>query len=281
MERKDLFTPYRKDLPETLDADCLLDHWYRFMEDAPFVREACIKDYAEAGLDWRKVALEMVFSHQAAWLGRMDEAHANLEEALPKVLELLETEADLPRVEGVTYFYHGLGNGAGWAREIDSRPAMLFGIEKIAELGWQKRARIESLVAHEYVHLAHASLRGMTPTAFDELTTANPLFRLYAEGLATHAENLLQGRRETAKQWFFECMEKIGALKSHFEQSFQAGDTHKFYGDWHQVEGIEDAGYFLGFLFVEGMLDKMTFAELARLDTHLLEKEILSFLKAA
>lgn len=279
MEIKDLFTDYIDGLPADKDPKKRLEHWFEHMANHPLVRRACIEDYEEAGLDWRQVALEKVFSRHDDWLERMKTAHRHLQVIIPETLAVLPERTKLPRTEGVTYLYHGLGNGAGWVREIDARPAMLFGIEKIAELGWHEEARIESLVAHEYTHLTHAASRGMSPAAFNELAETNALFRLYAEGVATYVENLFHGRRKTAERWFAACTKKTAVLKERFLGSLQAEGTEAFYGDWHEVEGLHDVGYFLGLIFVEGLLEEMSFLDLARLETAHVEKAVRKFLK--
>ena len=62
MELVDPFTAYRKELPLSADAKAPLRHRQRFMARTPRVLAACIEDYIDAGLVWRQVALEKVFS---------------------------------------------------------------------------------------------------------------------------------------------------------------------------------------------------------------------------
>ncbi|MBS4535896.1 hypothetical protein GOQ29_09750 [Clostridium sp. D2Q-14] len=52
-----------------------------------------------------------------------------------------------------------------------------------------------------------------------------------------------------------------------------------FYGDWYEVLGISDAGYFLGAELINKFDDKYSIEDVARLEFNVIEKEVLRFLR--
>jgi hypothetical protein len=81
--------------------------------------------------------------------------------------------------------YVGIGCGAGWATTFGDSPAVLFGLENIAERGWEDPGTILGLVAHELGHLVHFAwrLRG------GKSAGSGPWWQLYEEGFAQECES--------------------------------------------------------------------------------------------
>ena len=59
----------------------------------------------------------------------------------------------------ICIIYVGPGCGAGRATEYDGKPAILFGLENIAEEDWQERDTLTGLFARELGHLIHFEWR--------------------------------------------------------------------------------------------------------------------------
>lgn len=61
---------------------------------------------------------------------------------------------------GNSVLYGGLGNAAGQGDTYQIKRAILFGLEKIAELNISQDKDLRSLIAHELWHVIHFELRG-------------------------------------------------------------------------------------------------------------------------
>jgi hypothetical protein len=118
-----------------------------YLSCLPELLEKQISDYAEQNLDW-------IFPFLDIRLITMQEAQKNLMEACPsmysKAQQVLNFDGDILFVIHV-----GIGCGAGWATTFRNKPAILFGLENIAECGWSDAGAIHGLVAHELGHIIH------------------------------------------------------------------------------------------------------------------------------
>jgi len=161
-----------------------------YMSKYPELLQKQLHDYASMGMSWRKLAGEKVFPNLRNYLPVMEEARENLLEVVPatfrKACEALGIDLDV-----IFVIYVGIGCGAGWVTRYRSTPAVLLGLENIAELGWSSRDSLEAVVAHELGHLAHMAWRN----EWDSFAQAekDPLFQLYSEGFAQRCEHIIQG----------------------------------------------------------------------------------------
>jgi len=87
----------------------------------------------------------------------------------------------------IVVIYVGIGLGAGWATTYRGSPAILFGLENIAEEGWTDTPTLRGLIAHELSHLLHGYWRQEAGRRF----RSGPLRQLYVEGFADRCERLL------------------------------------------------------------------------------------------
>lgn len=162
--------------------------------------------------------------------------------------------------------YLGLCNGAGWATDIDGAPAVLLGIEKIAELSWTDEKSMAGLIYHELGHIWHYRVRTV-PTELNS-TSDKALWQLYSEGVAMFAEQLLYGGESFYHQdrngWLRWCTENRGRLFGEFLKCIESGESvQKFFGDWDQFEGKSDVGYYLGCELVKSMAETRSLNEIA------------------
>jgi hypothetical protein len=205
------------------------------------------EDYARQGLDWRQIARERVFPFLAARLPAMRRAHrsllAVLEPSYARAMRALEI--DLP----IVFVIHvGIGCGAGWATSYTGGPAVLFGLENIAESGWTDRRTLASLVTHEVAHLAHAHWRrqaGFPPGA-------GPWWQLIEEGFAQRCEMRVLGRGSrrrggSDRSWLAWCRRHRAHLAREWLRAVDAGEpVYRFFGSWLEIRGHPETGYFLG-----------------------------------
>lgn len=123
----------------------------QYLAVRPDLREKLVSDYAARGLDWRDVAAERIFPDLSERLPLMAEARANLRKHLiptvGKVRAVLGFEAD------VLFVIHvDIGCSDGWVTTFRGKPAVLFGLENIAEVYWTSAETIQRLIAHELGH---------------------------------------------------------------------------------------------------------------------------------
>lgn len=173
------------------------------------------------------------------------EAFLKVTKGLP---ERLEAVLGCP-VDAALVFYLGLCSAAGWATELDGSPAVLLGAEKIVELDWVGERDMIGLVYHELGHLWHFQVR--TAPAWGEAPKDKALWRLYTEGIAMHAEQLLCENPDFYHQdrdgWLDWCRINKTRLFAEFKRRVDAGESvQDFFGDWCAYEDHSDVGYYLG-----------------------------------
>ncbi|MCM1024484.1 MAG: hypothetical protein NC395_10565 [Prevotella sp.] len=207
---------------------------------------------------------------------RVCEAHGSFCKAVcglaEKVREKLGCDLDVHIV-----LYLELCSGAGWATELDGVPAVLLGIEKIAELRWTDEKTVSALIYHELGHIWHYRARNVRTEPKNPAEKA--LWQLYGEGAAMYAEQLIYGAENFYHQdkngWLRWCTENRGRLFGEFLKRVKSGESAgRFFGDRNDFEGYSDVGYYLGCELVRSMaesrsLDGIANAELSEIEAEL------------
>jgi hypothetical protein len=160
-----------------------IDGWrYIYMADWPELLNKQIDEYESEGVRWRDIAGKNVFPELEQRFPDMQTAYSNLLDVLPttltKAIRLLEYEGELAAV-----IYVGIGLGAGWATTYAGLPAILLGLENIAECGWISKEALVGLIAHELGHRVHFWRREQANVA----KGIGPWWQLYSEGLPCEA----------------------------------------------------------------------------------------------
>ncbi len=188
--------------------------------------------------------LEHLFSHQEL----AETAHRSFVRATDG---LEEKCAHLPGggVKSTIVFYLGLCCAAGWAVELHGEPAVLFGLEKIVELGWVDETSMIGLIYHELGHNWHFQNRKVPP--WNQTPQEKALWQMYTEGVAMWFEQFLCGSRRFYPQdrggWLAWCEVNRERLAKAYKKRLETdGNVQDFFGDWCSFEGHSDAGYFLG-----------------------------------
>jgi hypothetical protein len=258
----------------------LLKLWEEFhRERYPELFRKQVECYAAEGFDWREIARKRVFPELTQRLPLM-EATAK---ALPGVWERVLGQAGENlgfREEVLGVMYIGIGCGAGWATEYRGVPAVLFGLEMIAELEWHTPERLEGLCAHELGHLIHRFWRGEPLEPLEE----RPAGLLYTEGFAQRLEELIRGGRSfhqgQGTGWVERCAERLPEIAREYLSRLDGGDVREFFSSWFDFRGIKYAGYFLGHRFIRYLEARYTLREIASLARETLEAEARAFLEA-
>ena len=171
-------------------------------------------------------------------------------------------------VDADIVLYLGLCVGAGWVTPVNGRTTVLLGMEKILELDWGGMDAMTGLIVHELGHVYHSQYgnldmeTGMGRDAF--------IWQLFTEGIAMVFEQEVVGDPEYFHQdtggWKEWCRRNAGRIREAFFRDLDAmtDDTQRYFGDWVQVEGHGDTGYYLGTLFVRFLLESDDFDRLVR-----------------
>lgn len=226
-----------------------------------------IEDYRTQNLNWRQIAEDRIFPHINERLPAMNLARENLL-AVSEVLYSIALKT-LGFSTPVIFVIHvGIGCGAGWVTRYQESPAILFGLENIAECGWQEVSAIKGLVAHEIGHLAHHAWREQQQQPIG----SGPWWQLYEEGFAQHAESLLNASpayHQTLDDpdWLSWCQANRSWLAAEFLHRVDAGEpVTPFFGSWFDLYGKKETGYFLGCEAIQQIAGKRKLKEIAMLD---------------
>lgn len=253
---------------QTLPLEDQIESWAQtYLARWPELLAVQIADYAEQGLDWRQVARDRVFPHLAGRLSAMREAHRllkeNVEPVYTRAQQVLGFEFGCACV-----IYVGIGCGAGWATTFARLPAILFGLENIAECGWTTREAITGLIAHEIGHLVHHRWREEQGKRQD----SGPWWQLYEEGFAQRCETSVLGpeawHQATGQPgWLDWCRCHRSWLAAEFIGAAGRGEpATPFFGSWSQLRGWRETGYFLGHEAISVLEQHLSLQQIALLE---------------
>lgn len=180
--------------------------------------------------------------------------------------------------------YLGLCNGAGWATTLEGREAVLVGIEKVLELGWQTEAKMQALIFHEIGHIWHKTYGTfeLHPRTKGEAS----LVQLYKEGVAMVCEQILCQNENAYHQdedgWLAWCVAHQAEIKREYQKRVDNHtSTQDFFGDWCRYKSHSDVGYYLGCEFVKYLRRRRSLAEIANLELHELFRQFKAFSSSA
>ena len=226
-------------------------------------------NYSAEKIDWQQIAREKVFPYLPQRLPVMKEAHQNLLKICAplysKAQRVLDFESDV-----VFVIYVGIGCGAGWVTPFHNSPAILFGLENIAECGWSNPEGITGLATHEIGHLVHQHWRAQHGKSI----SSGAWWQLYEEGFAQRCESLIFGTdawHQTsgimAGDWLGWCQSHKSWLAAEFLKTVETGQSvAQFFGSWFEIDGKSEAGYFLGNEVIRVLERQFSLKEIALLD---------------
>ena len=184
----DTFKDFKNNFQHNLDLSIedKIQLWEsNYIRNYPELEYICKDDFESNGYSWRDIAANMVFNRTKDDFSKMLEAYDNILYAInnitSKVQQVFHIEIDINIV-----LYSGLCNSAGWVTRYAGKRAVLFGIDKIAKLGWHTLDKIEPLIAHELCHVIHFAIRGEDDLniSIERNTFNKGLWSIYEEGFA-------------------------------------------------------------------------------------------------
>jgi len=250
-----------------LSLDVQIEKWAQgYLSPWPDLLAMQVEDYQAQDIDWRVIARERIFPHLVERLPALETAHTNLlavgESVYERALETLGVSTP-----AVFVIHVGIGCGAGWVTRFRDKHAILFGLENIAECGWQGRDAIAGLVAHEMGHLVHMAWREGHQLSMG----SGPWWQLYEEGFAQYCESLVSGgqswhQAQSDSEWLDWCRDNLGWLAAEFIRMVNQGESVRpFFGSWFDLRGKRQTGYYLGCEVVKALADERSVQEIALL----------------
>lgn len=245
---------------------------------APDLPSRLYADYAQIDGGWHSIAESRIFPRLPELLPGMKLALANLHKVCSEACSRATSMLGLPKMPLVVA-YVGLGNGAGWATTWHGRPAVLIGLENVADLGWQHTDSLEGLLGHEIGHLSMMHIRGSI-----ESLTEDPLLALYEEGYAQHCEHVVAGQEtwhcSSQAGWLDWCVAHEPELaRMYLGAMSNREEWRRFFGSWFDVQGWRQTGYFLGCRFIQRQSRDCSLAKLAGWSEERIRESARAFLK--
>lgn len=240
-----------------------------YMVAWPELLQKQLDDYAGQDESWQAVAEAHVFPFLAERLPAMKAAHAHLLRVGPDVVARARQRFGFQWP--LTFvIYVGIGCGAGWVTEYGGRPAVLFGLENIAECGWSEPPALTRLVAHELGHLVHFAWRAEVGLDHGQ----GAWWQLLSEGFAQRCEHLIQGQESwhmqlgnSAEDWLAWCRDHEPWLAQAFLEAADGDQSVRpFFGSWYDIRGHKQTGYYLGHQLVVRLEEQLSLQEIALLD---------------
>lgn len=254
-----------------------IDKWKEYVDNiSSSLYRKCIDDISK--YDFKSQVLPII-EYALSSADIMELAHDsfgemtyNINEKLMRVLGR-EVEADI-------ILYLGLGSGAGWATDIENRPTVLLGIEKIVELGWYDNMSMAALIYHELGHLWHFQCRKANWFSDED----RDIWHLYTEGIAMYAEQNIMGNADFFHQddgeWLKWCKDNRTKLFKEYLRRVQLRESvQDFFGDWCSYQGHSDVGYYLGGVIVRSLSQGMDNQQLCDCDAEQIKEQLYVFSK--
>jgi len=252
-----------------------------YMGKYPELLTKQVQSYEADNIDWRKIARK-IFPSLRHRFQLMQRARKNIlstcKWANARASEKLGLDFNI-----VFVIHVGIGCGAGWATKYGEQPAVLLGLENIAEQKWHTKNKLKGLVAHEIGHLVHMKWRNEWETF--EKSERDPLFLLYSEGFAQRCEHVILGRETwhmaQNKEWLSWCRQHTGLLAKEFLTRIEKQTSvNDFFGSWFNFQGKTQTGYFLGHAFICELEKANSLRDIALFDVEEVRKHGLQYLKS-
>ena len=232
--------------------DVQVEGWVsRYMTEWPELLDKQLRACWACGLEWQSVARERIFVPLPDMLLPMQIAHSNLLELCEPIYATAQGVLGF-EMDAIFILYVGVSGRAGWPTNFNGKPAVLFGLETIAEYGWHFLSPISEVIAHEIGHLVHIHWRKQAQRRMG----SGPWWQLYSEGFAQWCEAVILGREiwtgslDSAgdKGWLEWCKDHKVWLANEFIRRVDAGEgTEPFFDFFSVVEGRRLCGHFLGY----------------------------------
>jgi hypothetical protein len=253
-----------------------------YMKRYPELLTKQVQNYEKMNLDYREIA-QRIFPSISTRLELMQTARDNILDVCGSICAKASEKLGLD-TRVVFVIYVGIGSGAGWATKYGGEPAVLLGLENIAEEKWHVKDKLRGLISHEVGHLAHMKWRDEWENF--ERAEDEPLFQLYSEGFAQRCEHVILGRETwhmaQDPTWPSWCRRHKSWLAGTFLERLQKQESVRdFFGSWFNIQGRTQTGYFLGHEFILKLESCDTLRRIALYDREKVRKLASQYLESA
>lgn len=252
-----------------------------YMKKYPELLDKQVQNYKIENVDWREIA-KKIFPTLPLRMRFMQKARNNILAIYKSICAKASLRLGLD-FDIILVIYVGIGCGAGWAATYSGQPAILLGLENIAEQKWHTKNKLQGLISHEIGHLAHMNWRDEWET-FEKLEE-DPLFQLYSEGFAQRCEHIILGKETwhmaQNTDWLSWCKQNKSWLAKKFLGKLKKHESvREFFGSWFNIQGKIQTGYFLGHAFICELEKTRSLREMALLDVENVRKMALHYLNS-
>jgi len=249
------------------------------MKKYPELLAKQVQCYEHEDIHWSEIA-KKIFPTLPSRVSFMQKARQNILAVYKPICSKASSRLGLD-FDIILVICVGIGCGAGWATLYAGEPAILLGLENIAEEKWHTKSKLRGLLSHEIGHLLHMKWRDEWETF--EQAEQDPFFQLYSEGFAQRCEHMILGKETwhmaQRKDWLSWCRKKKSWLAKKFlEMSEKHKSVREFFGSWFNIRGKKQTGYFLGHAFICELEKTYSLREIARLDIGNVGKMALHYL---
>lgn len=259
----------------------ILSAWENYIKFNKNIEDTCVSD--STSYDFENEIQPIIEQALTTDFRQLQEAHENYltlaKQITSKFNNMFEIDQDIN-----VYFYMGLCNGAGWATNIHGIETVLIGVEKIVELRWHDKVKLESLISHELCHIAHNVIRIGGIDYCAPTIKLNNIWHLYTEGFAERYSQKLNidgVYSERGTEWTSWCKEHHNEICQEYLHRVNSNKiAQDFFGDWNSYRGHSDLGYYLGCEFIRYIEQDYDLFEIAKLNISTIEELVVEYLRS-
>lgn len=202
------------------------------------------------------------FEHVSVYIDGIRLISANIENTLPARLTSFQKTFPDFACSTPIYFLYSAGAFDGAVRDVEGKPALMFGVDEIARIHGQQDS---ALFSHELFHVYHSQIIKEQSEAL--------YWALWEEGLATYVSRTLNPDLPENKICCLpdvsavrQVLPKIaGELLSKLDSTSQSDSARYFLGSQENLDVPERSGYYVGYFIAQQLGKSRSLAGLARL----------------
>lgn len=218
------------------------------------IKEICLNDYTDSPNHPFEVFTEHVYPLLIENWNEFIITHKNFKSLYKEIKQWFNLKYSIDE-DFYFIFLVDLGNGAGWVTKYKNKHCIFLGAVNIVDLKWYDKEKFSSLILHEMAHVYHFISREKKGLKYD-YDDGDFIWRLYAEGVAERFKQYFKKsdcyiERFDSKRvnWFNKNFSKLCIL--YYEYMIKNKKEYDFYGNWNDIEGYSESGYYIAPEFIK------------------------------